>query len=895
MPDTFWEGVEDGIQYQGGTVHITGTEEEAGDTLGPELITNGTFTDNADGWTFPSDDDNSTVYYNDNNITAFYTEDSGTNGDTPTISQEIEVEEGRTYQLSFDISDATDTIVSYFEDIFDNDSEDCFNAHGTLICPRISFDDLGDGHHTFTFTSDHTGSATFYIESYNWYYDTGWTVDNVSVREVVSEAVGSPIFNVGSSSIASLFSVAGKGVYIGAAADSSLWTDVGRARVNIFAGAMTASGGAGGGHTYELADGISVSFDASTGHGGADSWAFVCSSGGVCAQSTDRPNLLDDATFLGTFTGDASPYDAGIYFMVSISDVGNPDSFYWEERGISGCMGKDGGDCIVNDLLASGGPISLGSGGSSSDISTPRTLAIVDDNASDLFVVSNNGSFTLGSITTSDHGMSHSSPIISYDTENGDFDIPPVMIDAPLRLNYGIIDSTDSLGGPNQVLTTDGSGNLVWADGGGSGAINYVDTSYVGITSGPAGDGSDGSLMGNTFIGNEVAQDAVDICYSAFIGSRRTGRGANGVCNSIFMGGSTGENSSNIENSIFIGSGAGQGASGANDSIFIGHSAGKDLTDSGRNIIIGSNITLPEGSIKSINIGGILFGNEPGLIATPDYNNPNPNPLTFGRIGIATIPTTYTLEVGNSYLDSVAVASFQNDDGTCYINPSVVGGIDCPSDQQLKKDITDLPSVLDTLSQVRTVNYHWNKDTSSDPLHTGFIAQDINEYFPELVSLYPSGYYAVNYAGMTPILTKAIQEINANITDISDLTRENTWRDALVEWFADAANGITDFFADRVTTDELCVRDDEGQTCLTRSQIEQILGSGVTDDEEGGESADETETETPEEEPEQLPETEPEPPAQPTTPQVPEEGSSTPEEAPDAPADTPAALQGEGA
>ncbi len=48
-----------------------------------------------------------------------------------------------------------------------------------------------------------------------------------------------------------------------------------------------------------------------------------------------------------------------------------------------------------------------------------------------------------------------------------------------------------------------------------------------------------------------------------------------------------------------------------------------------------------------------------------------------------------------------------------------------------------------------------------------------------------------------------------------------------IAWFADKANGITDFFANRIRTQELCVSDNSGETCITRTQLDTLL-SGST-------------------------------------------------------------------
>jgi hypothetical protein len=44
---------------------------------------------------------------------------------------------------------------------------------------------------------------------------------------------------------------------------------------------------------------------------------------------------------------------------------------------------------------------------------------------------------------------------------------------------------------------------------------------------------------------------------------------------------------------------------------------------------------------------------------------------------------------------------------------------------------------------------------------------------------------------------------------------------------ADTTNGITDFFARRGIFEELCVKDADGQTCLTRAQVDAVLSASA--------------------------------------------------------------------
>jgi hypothetical protein len=118
----------------------------------------------------------------------------------------------------------------------------------------------------------------------------------------------------------------------------------------------------------------------------------------------------------------------------------------------------------------------------------------------------------------------------------------------------------------------------------------------------------------------------------------------------------------------------------------------------------------------------------------------------------------------------------------------------------------------------------------------------------------------------------------------------------LVTWFANATNGIGDFFANRVRTEELCVGEENNETCITKTQLDALLsnsansGGGTTPppEEPPAETASTTEptgTTTPPVEVEE-PEPEPEPVAPPPTLPAETEPEAEPESDPETPAES---------
>ena len=85
------------------------------------------------------------------------------------------------------------------------------------------------------------------------------------------------------------------------------------------------------------------------------------------------------------------------------------------------------------------------------------------------------------------------------------------------------------------------------------------------------------------------------------------------------------------------------------------------------------------------------------------------------------------------------------------------------SDRRYKKNITPVTSALEKLSKLNPVNYDWRTAEFphkgfEDKKQWGFIAQEIEKVMPELVKEDKKGYLKLNYTGVIPLLTKAMQE-----------------------------------------------------------------------------------------------------------------------------------------
>jgi len=87
------------------------------------------------------------------------------------------------------------------------------------------------------------------------------------------------------------------------------------------------------------------------------------------------------------------------------------------------------------------------------------------------------------------------------------------------------------------------------------------------------------------------------------------------------------------------------------------------------------------------------------------------------------------------------------------------------SDRRYKKYITSINGALDALSNIDGVRYLCNRakypdKRFSDEPQIGFIAQNVEKEFQELVKTDSEGYKSVDYSKMTLILVEAINELS---------------------------------------------------------------------------------------------------------------------------------------
>ena len=113
-----------------------------------------------------------------------------------------------------------------------------------------------------------------------------------------------------------------------------------------------------------------------------------------------------------------------------------------------------------------------------------------------------------------------------------------------------------------------------------------------------------------------------------------------------------------------------------------------------------------------------------------------------GNVGIGVTTTSYRLEVNGGFAATAITET---------------------SALKFKENITPLNSQLEIINKLNPVNFDWKEDGKKD---FGFIADEVEEIIPELVSYKENEVHGLHYSKLTPILVKALQEQQTQIEEL---------------------------------------------------------------------------------------------------------------------------------
>ncbi|MFO0862819.1 MAG: tail fiber domain-containing protein [Candidatus Saccharibacteria bacterium] len=224
---------------------------------------------------------------------------------------------------------------------------------------------------------------------------------------------------------------------------------------------------------------------------------------------------------------------------------------------------------------------------------------------------------------------------------------------------------------------------------------------------------------------------------------------------------------------------------------------GQNNTASGNNsVALGNGMTVSGDTSVGINLNGVapvtladnntmaLMNGYIGInyLSPSSYSSimaVNGSGTTYGTTFVNT-NTAIRARAGDN--SSGTLITFERADGTNVGSITHNGSntaYNTSSDARLKHDITDTSLGLDTVLQLKVRDFVYNSDTSNTVV-TGFIAQELQQLYPEAVSVMDTktGYLGVDYGKLTPLLAKGIQDINTKVdslqTEVDQLKNAQT-------------------------------------------------------------------------------------------------------------------------
>lgn len=169
-----------------------------------------------------------------------------------------------------------------------------------------------------------------------------------------------------------------------------------------------------------------------------------------------------------------------------------------------------------------------------------------------------------------------------------------------------------------------------------------------------------------------------------------------------------------------------------------------------------------------------------------------------GKIGINNSSPSYALDVhSNATYDVMRLEVSNGNEWVFAVHPSnadlemknnagaVVGKFVSGSgqyvqlsDRRAKTRIKPLEPLLDKVMRLEPSSY-WLKEDADAPLRSlGFISQDVEKLFPELISESAGGVKMLDYTGLVPVAVRAVQELKArHDEDIAALKLQITARE----------------------------------------------------------------------------------------------------------------------
>lgn len=211
---------------------------------------------------------------------------------------------------------------------------------------------------------------------------------------------------------------------------------------------------------------------------------------------------------------------------------------------------------------------------------------------------------------------------------------------------------------------------------------------------------------------------------------------------------------------------AGNGSTASNGdlNVAIGYAASQSNISGAHNVAIGYQaLTTNASGTGNVAIGYQAGYNETGSNRLYIDNTISTTPLIGGNF------STSKVGINRSMANLDARSENFQVQGDAYITGNLcAASYNCVSDLRYKKNITQLQNSLINVLRLKGVNYDWRiqefpEQAFTTQRQTGFIAQELEQVYPEMVMTDDKGFKSVDYSRLTPVLVEAIKELNEKI------------------------------------------------------------------------------------------------------------------------------------
>ena len=210
------------------------------------------------------------------------------------------------------------------------------------------------------------------------------------------------------------------------------------------------------------------------------------------------------------------------------------------------------------------------------------------------------------------------------------------------------------------------------------------------------------------------------------------------------------------------------GSSASNGLIF---SADGTTMITGGSIQMSGGFVLDGNTVTGVDDSGEFTDDDAHIMTSAAVND---RILSFGyTTNSGNVTSGSTVDFNNLTCDQIGVnVSANGTDGRIDAGNDIVAF--SSSDKRLKENIKPLDNALDKVAKISGVEFDWKPLTKEEKktIHgneghdVGVIAQEIEEVLPEVVQTRDTGYKAVKYEKIVPLLIEAIKELKEEIEEL---------------------------------------------------------------------------------------------------------------------------------